>query len=266
VFIRDFQYSDDGSKACLLICDTDGDAPGASFANLDTDIQRDVDKEAREGRPESAHLLANLDAEAGHATRYLALLEESSRLPRGLIERYVNALLKIVCKQQRATYTAPHVDGSVELDGRPRMQPFRAKMALQGHLSDDFRADLEAGKLRGISLETSSADKVNFGEARSVAFRRNDIKLRPAGSWKDNPMGKVQDALHIGNANKFENARIVFQTQDGTSHVAILDTETGNLVNEGYIKRSRLDGFDHLLSEASRSIDIQIRDKMNSLW
>jgi hypothetical protein len=265
VFIRECEIFANDTQICLLLYDTDADAPGASFANLDTDEQRDEDKQEREGRPESAHMVIKLEAEEGRASRYLAILEESSKLTRSNVQRYLNAILKDIAKNWEQEFRVPHVDGSNMRDGTPRMQPFHPKLDLQGHLSDNFRDDLRLGKLRGIALETSRADSLHFGEERSVKARRRDIKLKPVGSWRDEPLAKINDALHIGRDYRYETARIIFQTQDGTSHVALLDTDTGNIVNDGYIKRLRLGDFDHLILEASTSIDIQLRDKNSVL-
>jgi hypothetical protein len=265
VFIRELQVFDNDDKICLLLYDTDADAPGASFANLDTDEQRNEDKQEREGRPESAHLIIKLASQEDKASRYLAILEESSRLTRSQVQRYFNAILKDIPKHWKGEFSVPHIDGSRMRNGTPRMQSFYPKVDLQGHLSDDFQTDLQMGKLRGIALETSRPDRLDFGEPRSVQARRRDIKLKPVGSWRDEPLRKIHDAIRIGRDQRYENARITFQTQDGTSHVALLDTVTENLVNDGYIKRLRLSDFDHLILEASTSIDTQLRDKMSVL-
>jgi hypothetical protein len=258
-FIRDLELFAD--KACILLYYTNADAPGASFADLDTDEQRDENKKEREGRPESSHLVVNLVSQPDQATRYLAILEESSQLTRSLVQRYLTALLKEAATRWKSEFSVQHIDGSRGKDGSLKTQSFYPKLDLQGHLSADFKADLQAGILRGISLETSSADKLAFGETRSVVPRRHDVKLTPLGPWRLNPLEKITDALRMGRDNKYETARVVFVTQDGTSHVAFLDTDSGNVVNDGYIKRCRLCDFDHFLSEASTSIDGQMRDE-----
>jgi hypothetical protein len=198
VFIRELQISEDDTKVCILLYETDAEASGASFANMDTDEQRDEDKREREGRPESAHFIMMLTHEADQGTRYLAVLEESSRLPRGLVQNYLNGLLKDAAKRWKERFSVPHIDGSLLRGGSPRPQLFHPLLDLQGHLSADFQSDLAAGILRGISLESSRADRLAFGEPRSVIPRRNDIKLSPRGSWRDDPLGKINDTLHLG--------------------------------------------------------------------
>jgi hypothetical protein len=203
VFIRELQISADNTKVCILLYDTDAEAPGASFANLDTDEQRNEDKKEREGRPESVHFVMMLSHETNQATRYLGILEESSRLPRGLVQRYLNGLLKDAAKRWKDQFSVPHIDGSRLKDGSPKPQMFHPLLDLQGHLSDEFQADLAAGILRGISLESARADRLAFGEPRSVIPRRNDIKLAPRGSWRDDPIGKINDTLHLGRENRY---------------------------------------------------------------
>jgi hypothetical protein len=178
---------------------------------------------------------------------------------------YLNGILREVVKTWRPEFEVPHIDGSVNPDGTPRMQRFQPEFELQGHLSDAFQADLEAGKLRGVSLESSRAERLAFGESGSIRAVRNDVKLKPIGSWLDDPMGKVREVIRFGRSNRYEAARISFDTADGTSHTTIIDTETDALRNDGYIKRQRLQDFDHLLSEACTTIDAQMRDKMNAI-
>jgi hypothetical protein len=264
LFVRELQEFDN-DKICLLLYDTDAEAPGASFADLDTDEQRDENKKEREGRPQSAHLVVKLTGENEPASRYLAILEESTRLTRRHVQWYLNAILKDAVKYSQQEFCVPHIDGSKLRDGTPKMQNFYPKFDLQGHISHSFRKDLETGKLRGITLESTKGDRLAFAESGSVQFRRSDIKLRPVGPWYKEPFAKIKDALNLGRAHRYETARIVFQTLDGTSHVAMLDTETENLVTDGYIKRIRLDGFDHPISEANTTIDTQLRDKMGML-
>jgi hypothetical protein len=176
-----------------------------------------------------------------------------------------NIKLKDVSKYSPQEFCVPHIDGSRLRDGTPKMHNFHLKFDLQGHISHSFQKDLETGKLRGITLESTKDDRHAFTEGRSVQFRRSDIKLRPVGPWYKEPFVKIKDALNLARAHRYETARIVFQTLDGTSHVALLDTETENLVTDGYIKRIRLDGFDHPISEANTTIDTQLRDKMGML-
>ena len=265
VFIRDLAVME-GSSVCLLLYDTDADAPGASFADLDTDVQRDEAKKDREGRPESAHLVIKTTP-GDETSTYLALLEESSRLNRSHVERYLNGLLGDISKRWKGEFKVPHPDGSITTDGGPHMQSYRPRLEMLGHLSADFQKDLETGKLRGISLETSRVATASpgLGEPRSVQVTRRDIKLRPRGSWRDHPMSKIRDAIGIGRESSYETARIVFETQDGTSHTALMDTATGDLLNDGYVRRYRLTSFDHLLLEATSSIDPQVNGKMHSL-
>ena len=76
-----------------MLYDTDAEAPGATFADLDTDEQRDENKKEREGRPESAHLVVKLTGQNEQASRYLAILEESTRLTRRHVQWYLNSIL-----------------------------------------------------------------------------------------------------------------------------------------------------------------------------
>jgi hypothetical protein len=172
VFIRNkVWFNDDKSLACLPIYDTNSAKPEASYTDLDTDVQRDIEKQDREGRPESVHLVLSTNGNPGNTDTYRAIMEGSGSLNRGFVESYLNGVLKIVRQTSPETFRVERLDGARHRDGSPITQRFTPLLELQGHLSREFREDLEAGILRGISLETSKREKLNLGETRFVHER-----------------------------------------------------------------------------------------------
>jgi hypothetical protein len=134
-----------------------------------------------------------------------------------------------------------------------------------GHLSDDFAADLAAGGLTGITLETSQDQRIGFGEGRRLVPVRKQIRMKVKGSWRDGAQEIIRDARRLGRANNYEAARIAFKSADGSSHTAILDTETGAVMNDGYIKRVRLSAREVFLPEASTTFIDILQQRMLAL-
>lgn len=265
IYLRDFSVSDDGNKVWMLICSTDAEAPGASFAHLGTDEQRDLDKEDGEGRPETSHLLILRQESNAGSGQYLALFEESARFPRIEVERYLNFLIRQSAKVYSEAYLYPSPSGERTPDGAPKMISYKNTISVSGHLSNDFQKDIESGTLRGVSLQTSHKSNFGFGESKRLTPVQKQIKLNVVDSWKVHPAQIIAEALSLGKANKMEAARIVFATPDDTSHTAIVDTENGNILNDGYIKKVRLTAKDITLPEASRKFIELLQSRMLAL-
>lgn len=262
VYIRDHTIAD--GVLWLLLYSNDADAPDASFAHLETDDQRDEPKAEGEGRPESAHIAISLQEVPNHRFRYLMMLEEAPSLPRVRVERYFNHLLRQIKRAYPDDFSHPHPNGASK-GGKPMMQKFKSSVDLLGHLSNGFRQDIEAGALRGIALETGSSEKIGFGEGKHVIPVKKSIVLSPRTAWSDAPMRAVAEAVSIGRRNNLDIARISFSSADNTNHTALLDTENGHILNDGYIKKFRISDVGALMPEASKEILDRIQSRIAML-
>ncbi|MEW9807031.1 hypothetical protein [Mesorhizobium marinum] len=259
IYIRSHQVV--GRVLWLLLYSNDADAPDASFAHLETDDQRDEAKAEGEGRPESAHIAISLDEVPKRRFRYLMMLEEAPTLPRARVERYFNHLLRQIKRVHPDDFSHPHPSGAVK-DGQPVMQKYKNRVELLGHLSNKFRDDIEAGALRGIALETSSTERIGFGEGRRVYPVKKSIVLSARTTWSDAPLRTIGEAITLGKRNDLEVARISFSSADNTNHTALIDTDSGNVLNDGYIKKSRVSGIGVMLPEASVVISDRLQARM----
>lgn len=265
VFIRDLALDTDNSILWLLLYTTDAEASDASFAHMETDVQRDEAKAEGEGRPQSAHVAISLAELPSHINRHLVLLEESSVLPRARVERYLNSLIRFVRKKNANLFKTQDKSGAQDGKGNPILVSYYNKVELLGHLSEDFQDDLNAGGLIGIALETGAKEHIGFGEGKRLVPIKKQITLSPRGSWKDDPSGTLKEALRLGRKNDLESARITFRSSDKMSHTAVLDTETGNVLNDGFIKKVRLNAKETFLPEASTAFHETLQGRMTSL-
>jgi hypothetical protein len=163
--------------------------------------------------------------------------------------------MRAAYKAHKDEFLYPSPGGEMKRDGTPKMIGYRNSVTLGGHISNDFNADIAAGMLRGVCIETEHKESIGFGERKRLTPVRNQIKLNVKGSsWKDNPGEIIAEALGMGKDNKYEKARISFVTPDKTAHTAVLDTANGAVLNDGYIKKARIDARDIMLPEASLKI------------
>lgn len=267
-YLRDLEIDSQGRWAILLLYFADANAPGASFTNLDDNRQEDYGLKAREGRPESAHLLISLAPQKTEPLRYLGVLEDSNKLNRLHVQSYINFLLRAIYKETKDTaFKIETEDGAKNRDGSPKTYYFKNKFEFQGHPAPDFIKMIEEGKLIGISLETSRIKQGGFGEKSFVKPRKEELFLTPTcGRWFENPINRLNEALSLGKHHKYEAARIVFQTEDGKSHTARVDTETQNIIGDRLVRRHRLEGFTTILKEADDQINGEIREKIIDIF
>lgn len=263
VFIRDFEIA--GRILWLLLYSNDADAPDASFSHFETDAQRDEAKADGEGRPESAHIAICLDEVPHLPFRYLVLAEAASSLPRARVERYLNFLIRQVKKENPEAFKEPDKSGAQDAEGKPLMVKYANSVALMGHLSDEFQREIQDGALTGITLETDQKEKIGFGEGSLLIPVKKQIKLAVQSTWKEKAAEIVAEALKMGKNNDLETARITFASSDKSPHTVLLDTETGDVLNDGFIKTYRLNGLGVPLPEASISFNAQIKARVKIL-
>jgi hypothetical protein len=265
VFIRDYDFDDVNGRLWLLLYSNNADAPSASYAHLQTDVQREVAKDPGEGGPQSAHLLISTQEEKVGQCRYRALLEEAQSLPRARVERYLGFLLREARKLREDEFKRADPSGERDAKGNPKLRPYRNDVELLGHLSDGFASDISAGGLLGITLETSQDKRIGFGEGRRLIPVRKQIRMKVKGSWKEDAKEIINDAKRLGQKNNYEAARIAFKRSDGSSHTAVIDTGSGAVYNDGYIKRVRLSAKDTFLPEASTEFVQILKHRMASM-
>jgi hypothetical protein len=267
VMIRDLDLRPDRGVACLLLYATNLDGPGASFSDVETNQQRDVEKLQNEGRPDSAHLLIDYRQQAGRPHhRYTALLEESSTLNRGCVESLLNHILRTMAKQSPDDFRFEGLDGVRDASGRPRTRSYKSMVELQGHPSSDFLAALEnGGAIQGIALETRNQARYGFGECPYAKATRLDVRLSPATTWRDVGVTAFNTILGRARLGGYEAARISFRTGDRVPRTVTIDTETGNVLGDGFVKKQRVGPLQTVLLEASSEFETQIVAAMDRL-
>lgn len=267
LYIRDLEIDENNQHALMLLYYNNGNASAASYSHLDTNHQRIEPPLDREGRPESAHLLINLNPTNISQIRHLALLEDASKINRQMVESYLNFLFRVIKKVAPADFQADDPDGSRGADGQPRKYKFANKFELQGHPSQEFLTMLESGKLTGIALETHSRERLIVGDGSFVSPVKSEIRLKPTlGKWHENARQRLSEAINFGKQGSYESARVTFIAEDNKSHTVRLDTATENVVGDSFILKKRLSDFSNLLPEADTAISTETKTKMLAIF
>lgn len=260
IYLRAIDIDEETKIAKLLICKNDKDAPDASFADMETDEQRDETKAETEGRPVTSHVLISLTPYKGIPTQYLVLLEDG--VSRALVESFLNNLIRICRRKSPDEFKVRSATGERDAKGEFKMERYDNRLDLQGHPSDEIQEAIQNGKILGVSLETQKATHLGPGEGIRVHPKRAILKLEASEGWN---MEAFHDALKFGRKRKFEAARLAFKTPDDTSHTAVIDVESEDVIGDGFILRKRLRDFESLLSEAAEEFEEEIIGKMTPM-
>lgn len=269
IYIRDIEIIEiDNQKKsiCLLLYFADKKGMGASFTNMENHKQENIILEGDKARPESAHILISFEQNHGNGISYIGIVEDSSKLNRQKIQSYLCFLMKKIQSSSVTDFEALDEGGAREKDGKLKKYKFYNSIELQGHPSDNLMHYIENGKLTGIALESSDNSKFPVGDGKYVLPKRQELLLEPAkGKWSEDPISRLKEAINIGKQNNYETARVIFNSDDGKSHTARMDTETEGIVGDHFVKKLRLKGFSVILNEADDRINSEIKNQMISI-
>lgn len=210
----------------------------------------------------SSHIIIYKQPDA--VQRHLVLYEKSFSIPFAKSEAFLNSLAKEAMKEFESEYTVPHPSGA-----NGKMMKVYCHFSFLGHPSDEFRQELETGKISGIKL-SGDVDIIRGYDANmypeiistdiSMSVKAVDV-LRSGGNW-----------LHLTKAIRYANnlnaafVRLQFIDTQGNTHSATLSSDTQQLLNsDKYIKKAKIQNFSAILKTAYSEINSNITDRMIQL-
>lgn len=262
IYLGQISFAPNRSFAALLIKCTTGNLPDEYFADLKTDEERLVEMLEGEGKQESVHLLLSLVSDPQEHHRYYAVLEGGDVLTRGLVQDYVNYLLRKVGQDDARSFSCPSPDGACDSRGRPKRNRYHSEVQLQGHLADSFRSDLENGRLTGIELIKSLSDGTGAAEGRYIRSSRRTLRLKSKTTWKENAMASLAESIGMAKQEQYDRLRVAFTSTDRMSHHVDIDPVTENVIGDAFVKRVRIGPFEQLKPLACSAFDLDILTPM----
>ena len=259
--IRDVQINTKHNVAVLFIAHADPSAPNAVYSNPDDGTSRVVPKRRGEAGDFGAHVLLSLSPEPTRPDTYLAIVERVAGVGRTYVERVMNSVIRVQCKKNNSTFECADRTGKRNRAGSPLMVGFRPILRFFGHPSDSFAQDLEAGKFSGLTLVQTNLHTPVGGRAyltseeSRLKVKVNRKKLVPK-LWQD-----LRAAL-FATSRDWNEARIRFTGPDGRPREVSIDTKTGNVMDDMYVKTQRISGIYPLLDASSDEIVTHFADLM----
>ena len=244
--ITDMKIDTLSKTVTILIDVADQAAPDHSYGNHVARKARHLKKENGEGNGHAAHMVISLVSETGKPNSYLAVLEAMPTISPYRVRSTLNDILRTLCSVSvsgRFTYEKP--------GGVKKPVSFVPHIDLAGHPSDQFKRDIENGNINGLQL-IAPATQRTLGQDQ---FLKVDESLLRVKVSRDIPVGQrlatiLRDIK--GESDNFPKTRIHIQPErDGKSFHIDLDTETGNVISQAYVKSSRISAIDPLLEKAA---------------
>lgn len=211
------------------------------------------------GLETSTHIVIYKAVDAIH--RHFVLYDKNLSIPFSKAEAYINNLARKAMKYYPDDFKQPHPSGV-----QNKSMNVYCQFTFLGHPSDEFRDELETGKISGIKL-AAGVDVINGYDAAMhpelisteirMAVKAIDI-LNSGGNWLH-----LLKALNYARNLNAANVRVQFTDQQGNSHNAILSTDTHQLQNsDRYVKKAKIENFTEILRTAYTEVNEQIVEKM----
>lgn len=214
-------------------------------------------KQGNQGNASSAHMAILLKPVKPNT--YLAVLEDATGISTKDIETLFAQILREASRQNNAFFHVndPSNDPALARTGRYRF-------TFVGHPSDDFKAELAAGKLQGISLSDFQGQDDFFDEGGYTVEKKKTIELKVRD--ETHPIwDTLKSVCKKADETHFASIRVKFTDSLDYQRSVEVDTRTMRLVNEQrFVKKARLT-FQGRLHTGCEIINAEMRDKLFAL-
>lgn len=199
---------------------------------------------------------------------YLALYEQNINLPVKLITRYLNELFKRIAKEFKTDFEIPHPQHKTDAKGKVKTINTYHHGFFNGHLSSEFKDDLNGGAFKGVTLMTGDLKQVDgydvqkHSELKEIQIPLTVDKgaiLKAGGNhkWIDYVRKNTAKDLNM------QEIKVSFKDDGNVSHTAEIDVNTGALVNsDKYVKKVKIIGFNEPLTTSVDLLHAPIVSKM----
>jgi hypothetical protein len=247
--------------ARILIRRCDKNAANAAYSSFSTGALDIKKKAADQGGDKAAHLVVSLIEETGKPHTYLAHLEGVPGISHTFVQALFNAVIRDAAKKDPAMFRYPDPSGAKTKGGEIKTSPFVPHIELQGHLSDEFKSDVENGVLSEIMLVQHTA-KQKFGGSAYLVEKENYVRLAVDKNMPQ--QGRLGSLLNVfrGHGMNFNEARLRFKDPDGVPRHVAVDIDTGTPQQGIYIKSFAIRGINPPMDESCDTLQPFITEEI----
>lgn len=268
IYLSDISFNSSTSAVTLLINRSDKRASDPAFSNPEVKSRRVVNKKIGEGQDNSAHIVWSTNPNSpSNKNSYLFLLESSPGLTTAKICVFLNFLLLEAAKSDRKKFEILHPDGSIDSKGIPKKAFYYPNIELHGHLCQDFKEELDNGKLEDIEIYTESNHKMPWDTNGYTEEKKKSVHISIAKNKvapKNWPI--IKEIFKEADNNNYECARVIFSSEQEMGRSVKLYTDTLSIVNDfKFVKKAKIEDFSEPLLSSYDKIHKQIKNKMINL-
>lgn len=253
--IAEIIFSQDNKKACLLINRSDRLAADQAISDPATSQFGVTAKQGNQGNASSSHVAINLVPVKPNT--YLTVLEDTPGIGSKDIAMLISLALRRAVKANAEFFTVRDPSGDPAFN-----QLAQYKLTFRGHLSQSFKAELNAGVLNSIEISDFKQANDAFDAEGTMIEKKKVIYLKPLdknrAAWD-----MVKSVCKTADANQYDEVRLLYTDDASFAKTVDLDVRTLQLVNEDrFVKKFRLENFANRLDTGFKVIHPEIKEKM----
>lgn len=200
------------------------------------------------------HVLISTAPEQGMPNIYTCAIERIPGLPFDLIRRLLSKLLNFEYHDDATFFSYPHPAGGVDANNQPRRDRCCPHVELRGRPSDTLVADINAGRISGLSL-IKAEQATPIGGAPYLTKTVSELKLGidhnnlPANLW-----GSISQVIQQ-NSQTYNTAQITYRLPNSSRTTTVeISTANGAILTEMYVLSFELTNIFPFLAQSAMQI------------
>lgn len=254
LILGDMSQDTANGTTTILVRLSDSQAPNAVYSNVVTDTFTEHVKGAADGNDMGAHVLLSTKQEIGKPNVYFAMVENVPGLAYGEVRRLLNRVLRYQYHDDISAFTYPDPHGKKKRDGTDLTHDHLPRLEFRGRPSSTFIADLQRGKISGISV-VKDEQVAPVAGVSYLTKRTSELKF---GIDHSNATQNIWDDIKRvfrSQATEYPKGKVSFKLPNQPRGVTVtIDSATGAPLSEMYIQSILLKQIAPLLSNSSRRI------------
>lgn len=260
LYVSDWEWTD--RIISILINKSDKGMSDPVFTVPKENKRRTAEKLEEEGQDFSVHMVIQLPEDDLNPA--LIIIEHCAGLGVSTIKKLLNQLFIDAKKISPDDFEQVHPDGSVNNNGKQKTYNVMFKCELDGHISDDFKYDLDHGKVHSIELITDKEQHTHFDEDGYIKEKCKTLILTLENNEHSltNKFDRIVSVFKNQKDN-YSRAKVKFKAPTGVDRTVEMNTAEG--LAQAYVKKGKLDEFEFDLKSSYDKFSEPILTKMKEL-